>query len=68
MEISPENLEKSKTGKNYRQNFEYIFFAQNGTYVEKFTSGQLCAKFEGFIFIYEAIIAKNEFGLLWTVK
>ena len=34
-------------------------------YVEKYAVGHLCTKFEGFIFIYEAMIVKNKFDLLW---
>ena len=34
-------------------------FAKNGSYVEKYTAGHLGTKFEEFILIYEAMIAKN---------
>ena len=61
---SPENFEKSKTRKNNRQNSENDIFTKNGTYVEKYTAGHLCTKFEEFILISEAMIAKNEFDLL----
>ena len=43
-----------------RQNSENnIFFTKNGTYVEKYTAGHLCTKFQEIILIYEAMIAKN---------
>ena len=45
-----------------------IFFTKNGTYVEKYTAGHLCTKFEEFILIYEAMIAKNVFDLLLAVN
>ena len=54
--------------KNNRQNSENNIFTKNGTYVEKYTAGQLCTKFEEFILIYEAIIAKNGFDLLLAVN
>ena len=65
---SPENFEKSKTHKNNRQNSETNFFTKSGIYVEKYTAGHLCTKFEEFIFIYEAMIAKNRFDLLLAVN
>ena len=58
-----ENFEKSKTRKNNRQTF-----TKNGTYVEKYTAGHLCTKFEEFILICEAMIAKNGFDLLLAVN
>ena len=64
----PENFEKSKTHKNNRQNSENDIFTKNGTYVEKYTAGHLCTKFEEFILIYEAMIAKNRFDLLLAVN
>ena len=45
-----------------------MFLQNNGTYVEKFTAGHLCTKFEEFIFIYEAMIVKNEFDVLLAVN
>ena len=54
--------------KNNRQNSENNIFTQNGTYDEKYTAGHLCTKFEEFILIYEAMIAKNEFDLLLAVN
>ena len=45
-----------------------IFLQKNGTYVEKYTAGQLCTKFEEFIWIYEAMIKKNGFDLLLAVN
>ena len=65
---SPENFEKSKTRKNNRPNSENNIFTKNETYVEKYTAGHLCTKFEEFILIYEAMIAKNVFGLLLAVN
>ena len=65
---SPGNFEKSKTRKNNRQNSENNIFTKNGTYVEKYTAGHLCTKFEEFILISEAMIAKNEFDLLLAVN
>ena len=62
---SPENLEKSK---NNRQNSAKNIFTKNGTYVEEYTAGHLCTKFEEFILIYEAMIAKNGFDLLLAVN
>ena len=56
--------------KNNRQNSEndIFFFTKNGTYVEKYTTGHLCTKFQEIILIYEAVIAKNEFDLLLAVN
>ena len=54
--------------KNNRQNSENNFFTKNGTYVEKYTASHLCTKFEEFILIYEAVIAKNRFDLLLAVN
>ena len=54
--------------KNNRQNSENIIFIKNGTYVERYTAGHLCTKFEEFILIYEAMIAKNGFDLLLAVN
>ena len=54
--------------KNNRQNSENNIFTKNGTYVKKYTAGHLCTKFEEFILIYEAMIAKNGFDLLWAVN
>ena len=65
---SPENFAKSKTRKNNRQNSKNNIFTKNGTYVEKYTAGDLCTKFEECILIYEAIIAKNWFDLLLSVN
>ena len=65
---SPENFAKSKTRKNNRPNSENKIFAKNGTYVEKYTAGHLCTKFEESTLIYKATIAKIEFDLLWAVN
>ena len=54
--------------KNNRQNSENYILTKNGTYVEKYTAGNLCTKFEEFILIYEAMIAKNGFDLLLAVN
>ena len=54
--------------KNNGQNSENNIFTKNRTYVEKYTAGHLCTKFEEFILIYEAIIAKNRFDLLLAVN
>ena len=43
-------------------------FSKNGTYAEKYIAGHLCTKFEEFILIYEAMIAKNGFDLLLAVN
>ena len=45
-----------------------IFLQKNGTYVEEYTTGHLCTKFEEFILIYEAMIAKTRFDLLLAVN
>ena len=65
VEKSPENFEKSKTRKNNRQNSENTIFAKKKpeSYVENYTAGHLCTKFEEFILIYKATIAKIEFDL-----
>ena len=65
---SPENFEKSKTHKIIAKILKIFFVTKNGTYVEKYTAGHLCTKFEEFIFIYEAMIAKNRFDLLLAVN
>ena len=54
--------------KNYRQSSENNIFTKNGTYVEEYIAGYLCTKFEEFILIYEAMIAKNGFDLLLAVN
>ena len=46
--------------KNNRQNSKN----NNRTYVEKYTAGHLCTKFEEFILIYQAMIAKK---LVWPI-
>ena len=51
-----------------RPNSKNKIFEIIGFYVHKYTVGHLCTKFEGFILIYEAMIAKNEFDLLLAVK
>ena len=65
---SPENFAKCKTRKNNRQNYENDIFTKTGNYVEKYTAGHLCTKFEEFILIYEAMISKNGFDLLLAVN
>ena len=55
--------------KNNHQNSENKNFAKNRTFVEKYTAGHHAyTKFEKFILIYEAMIAKNEFDLLLAVN
>ena len=54
--------------KNNRQNSENIILTTNRTYVERYTAGHLCTKFEEFILIYEAMIAQNGFDLLLAVN
>ena len=54
--------------KNNRQNSQNDIFTKNGAYVDKYTAGHLCTKFEEFILISEAMIAKNEFDLLLAVN
>ena len=54
--------------KNNRQNSENIIFTKNGNYIERYTAGHLCTKFEEFILIYEAMIAKNGSDLLLGVN
>ena len=54
--------------KNNRQNSKNNIFTKKGTYVEKYTAGHLCTKFEEFILISEVMIAKNEFELLFAVN
>ena len=68
VEKSPENLAKSKTHKNNRQNSKSMIFVKNGTYVEKYTAGHLRNKFEEFTLIYKATIAKIEFDLHLAVN
>ena len=68
VEKSLENFAKSKTRKNNRQNSENMIFAKNGTYVEKYMAGHLRTKFEEFILIYKATIAKIEFDLYLAVN
>ena len=62
---SPENFPKSKTRENNRQKSENTIFAKNGTYIEKYTAGHLCTKFEEFTL---TTIAKIEFDLLLAVN
>ena len=68
VEKIPENFVKSKTRKNNCQNFENDIFTTNGVNVEEYTACHLRAKFEEFILIYEAMIAKNGFDLLLAVN
>ena len=63
VEKKPGKLWKIQKHKNNRQNSENIIFTKNLTYVKRYTAGHLCTKFEEFILIYEAMIAKN--GLFW---
>ena len=53
-----------------RQNSENKIFekTKTGTYVDKYAEGYLHTKFERFILIYESMIAKNEFDLLFAVN
>ena len=44
---------------NLKKILKIFFFTKNGTNVEKYTAGHLCTKFEEFILIYEAMIAKK---------
>ena len=54
--------------KNNRKNSENNIFTKNGTSVKEYTAGHLCTKFDQFILIYEAMIAKNGFDLLLAVN
>ena len=45
-----------------------IFFTKKGTYVKKYTAGHPWTKFEEWIMIYEAMIAKNGFDVLLAVN
>ena len=45
-----------------------MIFANNGTYVEKYTAGHPHTKFEEFTLIYKTTIAKIEFDLLLAVN
>ena len=51
-----------------RQNSENKIFFNKKPYVQKYAAGNIRTKYEGSILIYEAMIAKNEFDLLWTVN
>ena len=53
--------------KNNRQHSGNIF-TKIGTYVKKYTAGHLCTKFEEFILIYEAMIAKKWVWLTFGCK
>ena len=50
------------------QNSENKILQKKGMYVKKYAAGHLCTKFEGFILIYEAMIAKKYFDLPLAVK
>ena len=54
--------------KNNCENSGNNIFTKNGIDVEKYTAGHLCTKFEEFILIYEAMIAKIRFDLLLAVN
>ena len=45
-----------------------MIFAKTRTYVEKYMAGHLGTKFEEFILIYKATIAKIEFDLHLVVN
>ena len=70
VEKSLEKFEKSETRKNYHQNSEQKKMKQqkHRTYVGMYIVGHLRTKFEGFILIYEAMIAKKMFNLLLAEK
>ena len=38
---------------------------EKGTYVEKYTAGHLCTKFDRLILIYEVMIAKKKMSLIY---
>ena len=64
---SPENF--SLAGSSSNTPFQvFLSVTKNGTYVEKYTAGHLCTKFEEFILIYEAMIAKSRLDLLLAVN
>ena len=48
--------------------FRFLNKQTDGTYVEKYREGYLHTKFERFIFIYESMVAKNEFDQLLAVN
>ena len=52
-------FKKSKTRKNNCQNSKNNIFTKNVTYAEKYTAGHMCTKFEEFILIFVAMIAKK---------
>ena len=68
VEKKPGKLRKIQNVQNNRQNSEDNIFTKNGTYVDVYTAGHLYTKFEEFILIYEAMIAKNRFDLLLAVN
>ena len=68
VEKRPQNFPKCKTQKNNPQNSKNTIFTKKGTYVEKYTAGHLCTKFEEFTFIYKATIAKIQFHLLLALN
>ena len=69
MNKKPRNSSKNlKMRKSNCQNSEDLIFAKIAIYVEKYTTGQLCTKFEDFILIYEAMTAKNKFDLLLAMN
>ena len=63
VEKKPGKLRKIQDAQKNRQNSENTIFAKNGTYVKKYTVGHLQTKFEEFILIYKARIAKIESDL-----
>ena len=63
-EIDISKHEEKMPGKLWKtQNSKNTIFARNGTYVEKYTAGHLCAKFEGFMKPWLQKISLAYFGL-----
>ena len=68
VEELPGKLGKIRNAQNNRKNSENTIFANNGTYVEKYTAGHLRTKFEEFTLIYKATFAKIGFDMLLAVN
>ena len=68
VEKSPKNFEKPETHKHNRHDSKNMTFVQNGPSVNKDKVDHLCTKFEEFILIYEAMMAKNKCDLFSAVK
>ena len=69
MQKKARKTSESKTRKNNHQNSEKeMFYEKRKLCREVYSRLPICTEFEGFILIYEAMVAKREFDLLLFVE